>query len=128
MSLVLFGNFKLETGQSLESIVLKIESFRMERYTGYFIAIPAFYKNTSDSFFLKPELKINKKIFLDGSKFVDPDFFNIKMVSPVTSEDGSVRNKIDTSVVGDNPLSWAYSQIEKIILEDNPGIKNVVEA
>ena len=94
MSLVLTGNFSLDTGENLTSVILRIESFRIERYTGYLITVPIFYKNSIDASQWNPNININKNMLLDGNTFEPPDHYTIKMTVPEISGD-LIRNKIE---------------------------------
>jgi hypothetical protein len=125
MALCLFGDFSLDAGENLSSIILRIESIRIEKYTGYFIVIPAFYKNQIDSSKWSSDLSVNKNILLDGNIFDIPDHYTIKMTIPEVNGD-LTRNRIDTSIVGDNPLSWAYSRL-KDMLKEVPGIIDIFD-
>jgi hypothetical protein len=125
MSLVLTGNFSLDTGENLTSVILRIESFRIERYTGYLITVPIFYKNSIDASQWNPNININKNMFLDGNTFEPPDHYTIKMTIPEISGD-LIRNKIDISIIGNNPLSWAYSRL-KDMLREVPGVVDIFD-
>ena len=91
------------------------------------IVVPLFYRNTNNLNRRDLNSEIKEKVLIEGQDLNLPDHYIIKMTVPEVNEENITRNKIDTSVIGSNPLEWAYTNLKEIIRKENPKILEIFD-
>jgi len=109
-------NKSIETNKgTFDSVYLRIEFIRIEKYTGKLYCSPTLYPNeeiAKNSTVWDHEKTLDRSLKYDGVSIELPDIEVFPMTSEEVTEDG-IKNRIDTSVGGSNIYSWVYLKMKE---------------